>query len=203
VEPEAADKPEPKEKISFKQALLLPNVPFIIALYFLIYLAFNFFYVAFPVHSVQTLGWDMFKVGIFFSILSGAMVIVQGPILSKISNYFKEMHLILAGSLILSICFYLLTIPNDWLMYTGALLFALGNGIMWPSFLSVLSEIAGKKYQGAVQGYGGSAGSLASILGLVGGGFLYAQLQANVFLISVGLFVLVGISMFFFRVKDK
>ena len=63
-------------------------------------------------------------------------------------------------------------------------MFALGNGLMWPSFMSILSRRAGTVHQGAVQGVAGSFGGLASIVGLVMGGILYDLLGGTVFLIS-------------------
>ena len=58
---------------------------------------------------------------------------------------------------------------------------ALGNGVMWPSVMSVLSKLAGQTYQGAVQGFAGSLGAVASIVGLALGGMLYANFGARVF----------------------
>ena len=58
---------------------------------------------------------------------------------------------------------------------------ALGNGLMWPSVLSVMSKAAGRVHQGAVQGIAGSAGSVASIVGLAGGGLLYGAFEGAVF----------------------
>ena len=60
---------------------------------------------------------------------------------------------------------------------------------MWPSVLSLLSKIAGDQYQGAVQGLSGSAGSLASIVGLIGGGLLYDRFTGMTFILSA---VLIG-----------
>ena len=60
---------------------------------------------------------------------------------------------------------------------------ALGNGVMWPSFLSILSKKAGSIYQGAIQGYASSMGSAASIVGLIAGGFIYGIIGAQTFLI--------------------
>jgi hypothetical protein len=45
-----------------------------------------------------------------------------------------------------------------------AILFAIGNGLMWPSFISILSKRAGYIYQGAIQGLASSFGSLAKLL---------------------------------------
>ena len=67
-------------------------------------------------------------------------------------------------------------------VYLSAVLFSVGNGLMWPSFLSILSKVAGNKYQGAVQGFASSMGSLASILGLIAGGLIYGQIGNAIFL---------------------
>jgi MFS transporter, DHA1 family, tetracycline resistance protein len=66
---------------------------------------------------------------------------------------------------------------------------------MWPSFMSILSNHAGSKLQGAVQGVAGSFGGLASIIGLSIGGFLYNSIGAATFLISAGvIFAIFGMS---------
>lgn len=177
-------------KAKLKDILQLKNIPFILVLYFAIFLAFNFFYVAFPMHAVEGLHWSLFKLGIFFSFLSLVMVCVQGPVLSRISNKFSDSTLTLAGSVILAVGFFLFTSMNEVLIFFGILGFSFGNGIMWPSFLSILSKAAGDKYQGAVQGYASSAGSLASIIGLIVGGVVYGFMGVQTFLLS-GVLILV------------
>jgi MFS family permease len=174
---------EGSKKVSFKKILHLPDIPVFLLLYFTIFLAFNFFYVAFPVHAVQYLQWNLFRLGIFFSVLSFIMVIVQGPVLSKISNKFSDAVLTIAGSLLLSVSFFLFTSSSEYLIYAAVIFFSAGNGIMWPSFLSLLSKVAGQRYQGAVQGFASSAGSLASIIGLISGGVIYSILGINIFII--------------------
>ena len=174
------------DRIGFREVLLLKHIPFTLLLYFLIFLAFNFFYVAFPIHAVQHLKWSLLQLGVFFSVLSFVMVCVQGPILGRISNKFSDGALTIAGSILLAASFFLLTSSNVVLIYASVVLFSSGNGIMWPSFLSLLSKIAGQQYQGAVQGFASSAGSLASIVGLIVGGVVYG-------LIGVATFVIPGI----------
>jgi len=159
----------------------LPDVNYFLVLYFLIFLAFNFFYVAFPV-------------GIFFSVLSGLLVLVQGPVLTILSNKFSSSVLVIAGCLLLAVGFALFMSSRDVIIYAGAFFFALGNGLMWPSFQAILSNIVTDKYQGIVQGYASSAGSLASILGLLSGAFLYKSMGVNIFLIATVLMVLIAIS---------
>ena len=48
----------------------LKDVSFLLTIYFLVFLGFNFFYIAFPVHAVQALSWDLTATGTFFSFLS-------------------------------------------------------------------------------------------------------------------------------------
>ena len=117
------------------------------------------------------------------------MVVVQGPVLSWVSKRVAEGPLVVLGNLILGVNFLLLTSPTRWVIYLAAALFALGNGPMWPSVLSILARLAGDEHQGAVQGIAGSFGSLASIVGLVAGGILYEA-------VGVTTFVLAGVIIF-------
>jgi MFS transporter, DHA1 family, tetracycline resistance protein len=75
-------------------------------------------------------------------------------------------------------------------------LFAVGNGLMWPPVMSILSNRAGTVYQGTVQGVANSFASLASIIGLMMGGLLYNMLGATTFLISAGVIFTVFIMSF-------
>ena len=97
---------------------------------------------------------------------------------------FSEEKLIIIGSLILGINFILLVSNDIILVYGAVVLFAFGNGLMWPCVMSILSKRAGISYQGAVQGVAGSLGGLASIIGLTMGGLLYNLIGADTFLIS-------------------
>ena len=189
-------KEKTKKKIKLKDVLKIKFIPFFLILYFLIFLGFNFYYTAFPVHVVQKLGWNLGQMGAFFAVLSLLMAIVQGPLLSYVSKRISESRLIIFGSFILGINFVLLYSNNTTIIFTSAALFALGNGLMWPSFLSLLSKAAGKVYQGSVQGFANSMGSLASIAGLIAGGVIYARFAEVTFLIAAGVLFLVFILTF-------
>jgi MFS family permease len=191
------------EKVSFKSVLRLKHIPFMLLLYFLIFLAFNFFYVAFPIHAIQGLKWSLLKLGFFFSVMGLILVLVEGPILSKISGKYSDGILTVAGSILLAFSFFLFTNENEILIFAGVILFSSGNGIMWPSFLSHLSKVAGQKYQGAVQGFASSAGSLASIIGLIAGGFIYGLLAVKTFLIPGFLFLFIFVLLFLFFVIEN
>ena len=174
------------KKPKFQDVLKLKHISFLLVLYFLIFLGFNIYYATFPTHAANDLKWSVRQLGIFYAVLSGIMVFIQGPVLRKALKKFPEEKLVIIGSIILGTNFILFVSNNIVLIGGAIVLFAVGNGLMWPSFMSTLSRYAGPKLQGSVQGVAGSAGGLASILGLIFGGFLYSSIGAATFLISAG-----------------
>jgi MFS transporter, DHA1 family, tetracycline resistance protein len=187
--------PNPK-KLRFKDVFKLKHISFLLVLYFFIFLGFNIFYTSFPIHTVNNLKWSVTELGIFYAVLSGLMVLVQGPVLRKALKKFSEEKLVIIGSIILGTNFILFVSNNNIFIYGAAVLFAVGNGLMWPSFLSLLSKIAGNAYQGFIQGVASSFGSLASIVGLIIGGLLYNLIGGFTFLISAGIIFVVFIMSF-------
>jgi MFS transporter, DHA1 family, tetracycline resistance protein len=187
--------PNPK-KLKFKDVFKLKNIPFLLVLYFFIFLGFNIFYTSFPIHTVNNLKWSVTELGVFYAVLSGIMVLVQGPVLRKALKKFSEEKLVIIGSIILGTNFILFVSNNDIFIYVAAVLFAIGNGLMWPSFLSILSKTAGNAYQGFIQGVASSFGSLASIVGLIIGGLLFNLIGGYTFLFSAGIIFVVFVMSF-------
>lgn len=195
---------QPKHDTGFFRAIKKPHAAFMISLNFLFFLAFNFLYVAFPVHAVQILKWDIFQLGIFFSVLSVVMILVQGPVLSYVSKFISEGKLVVIGSVMLCIGFACFGFQNSAIAYLGGFGFGVGNSLMWPSFLSILSKLGGRHDQGIVQGYAGSARSLASVIGLISGGLLYQQIGSITFFISsVLLIILAALSFRLVAINSK
>jgi len=188
----AADTTKSKSRDVFK----LEHISFLLVLYFLIFLGFNIYYAAFPTHAAKDLRWSVTQLGIFYAVLGGIMALVQGPVLSFALKRFSEEKLVVIGSIVLGTNFILFVSNNIVLISIALILFAVGNGLMWPSFMSILSRRAGTKLQGAVQGIAGSFGGLASIVGLIMGGFLYSSIGGTTFLISGGIIFVVFILSF-------
>jgi MFS family permease len=191
------------DKVKFKDIFKLRYIPIIMGLNFFIFLGFNIFYMSFPIHVVSSLKWRITEMGIFYAILSGLKILVQGPILRKASQIFLEGNLIIIGSFILGVNFVLFFSNNTILIYVAAILFAVGNGLMWPSFMSTLSKFAGNVRQGAVQGVASNIGSLASIIGLIIGGLLYNSMGYTTFLIAaVIIFIVFGLSFKILKIQN-
>ncbi len=174
-------------KLSLREILAQPSIPGLMAVYFLIYLAFNFFYIAFPVHAATRLRWTLTDTGIYFAVMGLLMVLVQGPVLTRASRRWSDRALVIGGSLLLGASFLFFTAESKAAIYAGTAVLALGNGLMWPSLLAIISKVAGPEEQGAIQGFAGGAAAVASIVGLLVGGVLYGVLEGRVFVLSAAI----------------
>lgn len=193
-----------EKKVTFNEVFKIEYIPYMLTLYFLIFLGFNIYYTAFPIFAVVGLDWNPATLGIYFSVISALMAFVQGPVLARLAKRYRESILVVAGGFILGLQFIMIVPGNFFLLYVAAVFFALGNGVMWPSILSILSKFAGNKYQGSVQGFAMSASSLASIIGLLAGGILYTQFGAISFLIAAAIiYIVVFLSFRLIRIEKE
>jgi DHA1 family tetracycline resistance protein-like MFS transporter len=62
--------------------------------YFLVMLAFSFYYVSFPVFAVGDLGWSIADTGLFFAAMGLLMVAVQGPFYRWVTRQLSERVLV-------------------------------------------------------------------------------------------------------------
>ncbi len=194
---------ESNTSASFWNILKLENIPLLYTIYFLTFLGFSLFYAGLPIYASTLLQWTSIQLGIFLAYSSVIMILVQGPLLSFLSGRVSSNTFIIIGAILLAISFYLLSIFNIYIMYLAITLLSLGNGLMWPSFLALLSKVGNHQMQGAIQGYGNSMGSFASIFGLVLGGILFESIQVTVFKIGSGIFLLIFILMLMHHFRNR
>lgn len=180
---------------SWKTVLTIPGIPLLYAVYFLTFLAFSLFYAGLPIYANTLLGWAATDLGLFLAYSSMIMILAQGPLLGKLVKVLSNETLILSGSLLLAMGFYLLSSKTVILIYLANTIFSIGNGIMWPSFLALLSSTGTKQNQGAIQGYGNSMGSIASMLGLILGGMLFESISTMVFVTGALVFLVITLLM--------
>jgi MFS family permease len=190
-------------KLSLAEILMLPSMKLLLAVYFLVFFAFNLFYVAFPVYASTGIRWSLSEIGVYFAAMGLMMALVQGPLLNRLSRRWSERTLVLGGSVLLAASFPFFMSSSAAMIYLGTALLAIGNGIMWPSLLAILSRTTEQSVQGAVQGFASSAGAVASIAGLLLGGALYQSLGNRVFLVAAILVALTCGLAFFLPTKGK
>lgn len=186
-EPRDCHEEQGPRRYSALTVLRLPGVGVLLVVHFLVYLGFNFYYVSFPVHASTGMAWSMTEVGFFLSYLSILMALVQGPLIGWLAPRIPDQYLMVAGGLILAAGFAAFSFSAPGAVWAGGALIALGNGLLWPALLSMLSQRAGSAAQGSVQGIAGSSGAVASIGGMIFGGMLYSGLAEQVFLVAAGI----------------
>ena len=170
-----------RDEVDTAGPLMRPGIRFTLGLQFAILLAFNLFYATFPVHAANELAWSVQRVGVYFAVMSALLVIVEGPVLERLADRMAEWQLTAVGLVLLAAHFVVLIVARGDAVFIAAVFFALGNGLMWPSVSAFLSSLANAESQGVVQGVAGSVSSLASIIGLLVGGALFATLDVGVF----------------------
>jgi DHA1 family tetracycline resistance protein-like MFS transporter len=191
---------EKPAKMTLRKALTMDHIPLLLGIYFVFFLAFSLFVAAMPLYATESLHWSITETGIFFSVLSIVIVITEGPILTWFNKRASAEALTIWGTFIVVLSYISLLVPSPVFAYAAAVLYALGNGLMWPSFLSLLSDRAGEN-QGYIQGLGNSAGALASIAGLLVGGILFTAMKGGVFIVPAALVFIVFVLSF--RLKHR
>lgn len=117
-------------QLSTREILALPAVGLLIALQFLVFLAFNFYYVAFPIHAAGGLGWSLTAVGTYFTVMAILMATVQGPVLTRLSKRWGDRTLVVGGGTLLAASFLFFASGETAVIYAGTALLAIGNGVM-------------------------------------------------------------------------
>jgi len=183
------------QKTDLKRVLKEPGIPLLYIIYFLTFLGFSLFYAGLPIYANTILDWSSTELGMFLAYSSFIMIVVQGPVLTRLHGKVTNEKLILTGSVILASSFVLLSFENLIIIYLANTLLSIGNGLMWPSFMALLSRTGSSTMQGAIQGYGNSMGSIASMFGLILGGILFEFLSTTVFAIGGIIFLIIAVLM--------
>jgi MFS family permease len=194
-----------QETRSWRSIIRISGIPLLYSIYFLTFFSFSLFYAGLPIYASNILEWSAQELGLFLAYSSFLMIIVQGPGLNFLSRFLTNLQLVLIGSILLAVSFYMLQIQDFFVLYGANTLLSIGNGLMWPSFLAMLSATGSRSSQGSIQGYGTSMGSIASMLGLVIGGVLFENIETGVFVMASGLMVVISLIVIvrYFRRRRK
>src|SRR5204862_710274 len=92
-------------RVSVAEILALPSMKLLLALYFLVFFAFNLFYVAFPVYAATGIRWSLLEIGVYFAVMGLMMALVQGPVLALLSARWSERERVVGGSTMLALSF--------------------------------------------------------------------------------------------------
>ncbi|HEX8110845.1 MAG TPA: MFS transporter, partial [Kofleriaceae bacterium] len=159
-----------------RAVLAIPALRPMIALYFLIYLAFSIYVTALPIHAVADVGCTATQLARVYVTLALTLAVTERFVLPRIVRKLATPVIAAAGCSLLVVAYLLISRSSEPALLGAAVFYGVGNGLMWPSYLVMLSRSGPAESQGSIQGVGSSAGSLASILGTVTGGVLFVAI---------------------------
>lgn len=155
---------------------------------FLLSFAQSSLYSAFPLFCSELLRLSGEHVGILFVYMGMIAVIIQGGLLKRLNQRFKEENLFLAGNILLVLGFVLLPFAksmNHLLIFLG--LMSIGSSLNVPTLNSLISKQANPAKIGAVMGTSQGIASLGRVIGPAWGGFWFHLFYLLPFLITAAL----------------
>ncbi|MBV9014359.1 MAG: MFS transporter [Alphaproteobacteria bacterium] len=158
----------------FQVALGRPVLPRLLAVFFLVILAFAGMESTFALWAMRQYDWGPAQIGYIFTFVGLLSAAMQGGLIGPLTRRFGEERLLLGGLALIALGLLVLPFARA-LAPLGVAVSALaiGMGAMQPSLNSLISRRAGAEEQGEIMGLSQSVGSLSRVLGPVIAGALF------------------------------
>ena len=188
-----AEKPRKKVSIvnhffnSFKYSIKIPTIWLAGFLELMVYLTIYAVKAFLPLFIISQEGGTVLQAGLFFFMQELAHVLFR-PVGGKLSDKYGQPLIIIFGMVLLSLGLYLLTNLTDNLFLLPAILFGIGQGLIFPSSVALLSKSARGNYLGAAMGFYGALRNFGKVIGPIIAGMLLSLFSyATVFNILAGI----------------
>jgi DHA1 family tetracycline resistance protein-like MFS transporter len=164
----------------FQAALGRPVLPRLLAVFFLVILAFAGMESTFALWAMRQYAWGPAQIGYVFTYVGLLSAAMQGGLIGPLTRRFGEERLLMGGLALIALGLLVLPFARA-LPPLGVAVSALaiGMGAMQPSLNSLISRRAGAEEQGEIMGLSQSVGSLSRVLGPVIAGALFEAFGRN------------------------
>jgi MFS transporter, DHA1 family, tetracycline resistance protein len=160
-----------------RAAVARPVLARLIAVFFLVILAFSGMETTFVWWAIAQFGWGPRSTGFVFFYVGLLSALMQGGLIGTLTGRFGEQRLMLGGLVMIAFGLLVLPFARELTVLIVALTgLALGMGAMQPSLNSLISRRAGVEEQGEIMGLVQAVGSLSRVLGPLIAGSLFAAL---------------------------
>jgi DHA1 family tetracycline resistance protein-like MFS transporter len=154
-----------------------PTIGLLVAVGFLVVLAFASLEGTFSLFLRERLGWDAQRAAFGFVLLGLVSAMVQGGLIRRLAPRFGERRLILVGLVALAMGMALIAGVSGWpSLLLATLVVAFGQGLVGPSLSGLISKATPASEQGAVFGTLSSAQTLARMVSYLSGNILLDRL---------------------------
>ena len=157
-----------------RTALRRPVLARLLAVFFLVILAFSGMETTFAWWAIAQFGWGPRSIGFVFFYVGVLSALMQGGLIGPLTKRFGEERLMQTGLGLIALG--LLVLPEALgipLLLAAVSALALGMGAMQPTLNSLISRCAGGAEQGEVMGVAQSIGALSRVLGPLAAGALF------------------------------
>ena len=159
---------------AFRHAMTKPALLLILALYFLVTMAFAAFEATFALFTEARFGYTAASIGFLFTFIGTIIAVIQGVLIGRVVKRVGERRIIPVAIAAISLSIGLL--PFVWNVPTLLValgLLAMGMGFNNPSLSSMVSKLSDQDDQGGTLGLASSLASLGRVVGPAWGGYLY------------------------------
>lgn len=166
-------------------ALSKPMMSSLLAIQFIMSLAFAAFPVIMPLLAISQFGLSSSTMSFFFIYVGLIQIVFQGFIVGKLASKLGDEKLIPLGSLLMTVgILFMAVYPIYYIFIALTTIMMIGIGILGTAIPSVISKNTSKSEQGGTLGVTQSVSSIARIPGPLLGGFVFefAGLGAPFFL---------------------
>jgi DHA1 family tetracycline resistance protein-like MFS transporter len=159
---------------AFRHARGNPTLLLILALYFIVTMAFSAFEATFALFTEARFGYTAASIGLLFTFIGVIIAVIQGVLIARVVKRVGERKIIPIAIAAIAISIGLL--PFVWSVPTLLValgLLAIGMGFNNPSLSSMVSKLSHEDDQGGTLGLASSLSSLGRVVGPAWGGYMY------------------------------
>jgi multidrug resistance protein len=157
-----------------KQAFSNSNLAMLIMLFFILTFSFANIYGTFALLGIQEYGFTDLQNGYMFGIIGLSSAVVQGGLIGPITKLLGKKKILIIGSFLIMVTLAIIPYAGNFLwLAIDSVFLSVGTGMLQPTILSLISEVASEAEQGLTLGVNQSLSAFARVLGPLWGGFAF------------------------------
>lgn len=176
----------------FKKVFANPTLAVVILLFFINTFSVANIYGTFPLLGLEIYHFTDAQNGMIFGVMGVISVLIQGGLVGRLTQKVADTKLIAVSAIFVMLGLGFLPYGYN---FTGVMLvagvLAIGNGVLQPVLLALVSKVAPENEQGMVLGVNQSLSAFARMLGPLWGGFAFQFLGYSIPFLTGALFTLV------------
>jgi DHA1 family tetracycline resistance protein-like MFS transporter len=181
-----------------------PSLAILISLFFILTFSFANIYGTFALLGLQVYGFTDLQNGYMFGIIGLSSALVQGGLIGPLTKFLGKKRILIIGSFLIMVTLAIIPYAGNFLwLAVDSIFMSFGTGMLQPTLLSLVSEVASEAEQGITLGVNQSLSALARMFGPLWGGFTFQYLGYPFpFLTGAAfMFLIVGATIFYIPKK--